>query len=86
MNDDELRNWYSALADADKQIFLALVSNHLTIHGRAFGIDLSEAEQCRAFQGLNALQHQISSHIAGVGLKHDRYPDEILYEPNTAQR
>jgi hypothetical protein len=80
VSDDELKNWYVALPEADKQIFLALVSNHLTIHGRAFGIDLAGPAQSRAFQGLNELQHQISGHIAAIGVRRDRYPDEALWE------
>jgi hypothetical protein len=80
VNSDELRNWYLALADSDKQVFLAFVSNHLTIHGRAFGLDLSGAEQSKAFKGLNELQHQISGHIAAIGLRHERYPDDVLWK------
>lgn len=78
VDDGNARNFYLALANADKQIFLALVSNYLTIHGRAFGLDLSGAEQIRAFQGLNELQHQLSSQIAAIGLGHDRYPDDVF--------
>ena len=83
MNNDELRNWYLALTDSDKQVFLALVSNHLTIHGRDFGLYPSGAEQSKAFnafKGLNELQHQISGHIAAIGLRHDRYPDDVLWK------
>ena len=64
MNNDELRNWYLALTDSDKQVFLALVSNHLTIHGRDFGLYPSGAEQSKAFNGL----------------RHDRYPDDVLWK------
>ena len=80
MNDDDLRNWYLGLTDPDKQVFLGLVSNSLTIHGRAFGLDLSGEQQIRAFRGLNELQHQISGHIVGLGLGGDRYPDDVLWE------
>jgi hypothetical protein len=79
MNNDELRNWYLALTDSDKQVFLALVSSDLTIHGRGFGLYESGAAQTNAFKGLNELQHQISGHIAAIGLKHDRYPDDVLW-------
>jgi hypothetical protein len=79
-NDDELRSWYLALADSDKQIFLALVSSQLTIHGRTFGFDLLGEEQSKAYEGLNELQHQLSNHIAAIGLKHDRYPDDVLWD------
>jgi hypothetical protein len=76
---DELRSWYFALFDSEKQIFLCFVSHQLTIHGRAFAIDLTGAEQIKAFQGLNELQHQISGHLAAIGLKSDRYPDDVLW-------
>jgi hypothetical protein len=79
MNKDELRSWYLALSDSDKQIFLCFVSNQLTVHGRAFGLDLTVTEQIRAFQGLNELQHQISGHVGAIGLKCDRYPDDVLW-------
>ena len=83
MNNDDLRNWYLALNDSDKQVFLALVSNHLTIHGRDFyryqGIE-PKAKAFQAFEGLNELQHQISGHIAAIGLRHDRYPDDVLWK------
>lgn len=80
MNDIDLRNWYLALTDSQKQIFLALVSSDLTIHGRGFGLDLSGEQHIRAFKGLNELQHQISGHIVGLGLGRDRYPDELLLQ------
>jgi hypothetical protein len=70
-----------SLTDSNKQVFLALVSNHLTIHGRDFGLYLSGIEQRKAFnafKGLNELQHQTSAHIAAIGLKHDRYPEDVL--------
>lgn len=78
MNSDELRDWYLALTDSDKQVFLALVSHHLTIHGRCFGLDLTGDEQIKAFEGLNEIQHKISSQIAGIGMMRARYPDELL--------
>lgn len=77
---DELRDWYLSLTDSSKQIFLAFVSHDLTIHGRGFGLDLTVEQQCRAFNGLNELQHQISSHIAALGLGRDRYPDDVLWQ------
>jgi hypothetical protein len=80
MNDDDLRNWYLDLTDSDKLIFLALVSSDLTIHGRGFGLDLSEEQQNRAFKGLNELQHQISGHIVALGLGRDRYPEDVLWD------
>ncbi len=80
MINEEARDWYLGLPDARKQIFLAIVSNHLTIHGRAFGLDLVGEIQIRAFKGLNELQHQISQHIAAIGLGRDRYPDSVLWQ------
>jgi hypothetical protein len=84
VNKDELRSWYLSLTDSEKQVFLSLVSNHLTIHGRDFYRYLPGTEPktkaFQAFEGLNELQHQISGHIAAIGLKHDRYPDEVLWK------
>lgn len=76
----EVRAFYLALPDSDKQIFLSFVSNDLTVHGRAFQLDLSEADQIKAFRGLNEIQHQISGHISGLGLGRDRYPEVTLWE------
>lgn len=80
MNDDNLRDWYLALTDSDKQVFLALVSSDLTIHGREFGLHPPGELQSRGFKGLNELQHQISGHIVGLGLGCDRYPDNVLWQ------
>ena len=80
MIDDKLKNWYVALPGSEKQIFLALVSHQLTIHGRAFSLDLLGLEQINAFKGLNELHHQISGQIVSIGLNHDRYPDEVVLE------
>src|SRR5260370_3828632 len=80
MNNDDLRDWYLALTDSNKQIFLALVSNDLTIHGREFGLHPSGEQQSRAFKGLNELQHQISRHIVALGLGPDRYPYDVLWQ------
>lgn len=79
-NEDESKKWYFGLADSDKLIFLALVTGHLTIHGRAFGLDLAGEQQIRAFKGLNELHHLISFHFAGIGMKEDRYPDDVFLE------
>lgn len=75
-----LKDWYLGLPDSDKMIFLALVSAELTIHGRAFGLDLSGEQQIKAFKGLNEIQHQISQHIAGIGAKRERYPDGVFLQ------
>jgi hypothetical protein len=81
MENDELRDWYLALADHGKQVFLALLSHNLTIQGRAVGLNcLSEGEQNKAFKGLNELQHQISGHIAAIGVGRDRYSDDVLWD------
>ena len=58
-------------------------SNHLTIHGGDFGLYLSGIKQRKgfnAFDGLNELRHQIGAHVAAIGLKHDRYPDDVLWK------
>ncbi len=80
MNNDAVKDWYLALTDSNKQIFLALVSNDLTIHGRELELHPLAEEQGRAYKGLNELQHQISGHIVGLGLGHDRYPDDVLWQ------
>ena len=77
MND--IKAWYLELSDGKKQIFLALVSNHLTVHGRFVGLKVHGEGQVQAFKGLNELQHQISSHIAAIGLAASRYPDDVLW-------
>lgn len=80
MNQDELKTWFLALSDGDKQIFLARVSHYLTLDGRYFGSYLFGESQIRGFKGLNELQHQISSHIAALGSQADRYPDDVLWQ------
>jgi hypothetical protein len=80
MDNKEIRDWYLALSDSDKQIFLAFVSTDLTIHGRDFGHFVTGEQQSRGFMGLNELQHQISGHIAGLGLGRERYPDDVLWK------
>jgi len=80
MTGDELRNWYLSLPDSNKLIFLAFVSNHLTIHGRGFGLDRTGEVFKRAFLGWNELQHQTSGHITGIALGRDRYPDDVLWQ------
>jgi len=80
LNVMDYRDWYVGLLDSDRIIFLSLVSFQLTIHGRAFGLDLSGEEQIRAFKGLNEIQHQISSHIAAIGAKQKRYPEDAFMQ------
>jgi hypothetical protein len=80
VNNDDLKNWFLTLTDSEKQIYLAFVSHDLTLHGRGFGLYLSGEEQSRGFKGLNELQHQLSGHIAGLGLGRDRYPDDVLWK------
>jgi hypothetical protein len=77
MSNDNYK-WYLELSDADKPIFLALVMAQLTIHGRAFSIDLTPAQQGRAFAGLNELQHQISNHCVAIGMNKERYPEDTF--------
>jgi|ERR1700691_1190703 hypothetical protein len=80
MNNDRLRDWYLALTDSDKQIFLVFVSSDLTIHGRGIGLYESADQQIRGFKGLNELQHQITGHIIGLALGRDKYPDDALWQ------
>jgi hypothetical protein len=77
--DDGLNTWYLTLPGEDKQIFLAAVSNRLTLYGRDFGIHASGEKQIRGFVGLNELQHQISQHIARIGMNSDRYSEEVIF-------
>ena len=79
MSDDN-DSWYLELSNSDKPIFLALVMAQLTIHGRAFSIDLTSIQQTRAFVGLNELQHQLSNHCAAIGMNKERYPDEAFLQ------
>lgn len=79
MTDNGLKDWYLGLLDSDKIIFLALVSAQLTIHGRAFGLDLSGEQKSRAFTGLNEIQHQVSNHIASLGMNSKRYPEDVFW-------
>jgi hypothetical protein len=79
MNGDELKNRYLGLPDSEKIAFLALVSSQLTIHGRAFELDLSGEQQSKAFVGLNELQHKISNHIAGIAMERERYPEDVFW-------
>jgi len=79
MNTDELHNWYSTLPILKKLAFLALVSQHLTLHGRTFEIDLNGIEQVRAFKGLNELHHQLSGQQVSFGLSLPGYPDDVFF-------
>jgi glucose-6-phosphate 1-dehydrogenase len=76
---DEIKGWYLGLSEGKKQIFLAFVSHSLTVHGRAFGLDLAGKKQIAAFKGLNELQHHLSSQIAVIGLGRKRYPDDMFW-------
>jgi hypothetical protein len=76
---DEIESWYLGLPEGKKQIFLAFVSHSLTVHGRAFGLDLAGEKQIAAFKGLNELHHQLSGQIAAIGLGHKRYPDDVFW-------
>ena len=67
----EGRDWYRGLPDSDKLTFLVLVTGHLTIRGRASGLDLSGEEQTKAIKGLNELLRLISFHFEGIGMKHE---------------
>jgi hypothetical protein len=77
---NEIRDWYIGLPEPEKQIFLALVMAQLTIHGRAFGLDLPVEQQARAFIGLNELHHLMSNHSVGIGMQRERYPEGTFLE------
>ena len=78
---ETIRARYLAMSDPQRLVFLAWLSNSLTIHGRAFGLDLAGDKQIKAFTGLNELQHQLSQHIAHLGAKDSkRHPEDVLWE------
>ena len=79
IDSDEIRGFYLALPDRDKQIFLAFLSNSLTIDARGFLLDKTGDDLIRGLRGLNELQHQISQHICSLGLSRERYPEEVLW-------
>jgi hypothetical protein len=76
----EIRDWYLKLPNQDKVSFLASVAHHLTVHGRAFILDLSADKLTEAFKGLNELHHQISQQIVAIGLERKRYSDDALWD------
>ncbi len=57
-----------------------MLSNSLTIDGGGFFLDLSGEPLIEALRELNELQHQISQHIAALGLNRERYPDKVLWK------
>ena len=69
-----------SLADEQKMVFLSMLSHDLTIHGRAFALDLDGQQLIDAFKRLNELQHQISSQIVGIGTGKEHYSDEAIWE------
>jgi hypothetical protein len=81
MDSIEIREWFSGLTEAQKQVFLALVSSELTLDGRHLG-SISGQQQIRGFVGLNEMQHYISGHIAGLGPGRDRHThtDDFLWK------
>jgi hypothetical protein len=70
---------FARLSVADQQRFLALIGLDLTIHGRAFLLELQGPVLVRSLAGLNELQHKIASHIAALAGDAPRYPDDILF-------
>lgn len=76
----DVRDFYLALSDREKEIFLAMLSNSLTIDGRDFILTRSGEQLIKSLEGLNELQHQISQHIAALTLGSKRYPDEVLWK------
>jgi hypothetical protein len=77
---NEIKTWYLKLPDDKKQVFLAIVAHQLTIHARYVVHEFSGEQQTAALKGLNELQHQISSHVAAIGLAAERYPDDVLWD------
>jgi hypothetical protein len=71
---------FLALSDQQKIIFLARLSNDLTICGRDVWLYFKGEAQIAAFKGLNELQHQLSQHIAHLAEASERYPDDVLWE------
>jgi len=60
---ENLKRWFLASTGIQKIRFLAWLSHDLTVHGRCYALDLTGAEQTKAFQGLNEIQHKISQEI-----------------------
>ncbi len=76
---EEIRDFYLSLPDRRKLVFLAILSNSLTIDVRGFFLELSGERLLKALQGLNELQHQLSQHIAAIASGSERYPDDVLW-------
>jgi hypothetical protein len=55
------KEFFLALPNQQKMIFLARFLNDLTIHGRGFGLDLTCEIQIAAFKGLNELNIKSAS-------------------------
>ena len=55
------KEFFLALPNQQKMIFLARFLNDLTIHGRGFGLDLTGEIQIAAFKGLNELNIKSAS-------------------------
>jgi hypothetical protein len=79
MNDPS-NNWFRSRSDPEKIAFLAWLSHDLTIHGRAFGLDLDGNQAVRAFRGLNELQHKISQNIGHLSEGTNRYGGELIWQ------
>jgi hypothetical protein len=80
MTKTELLELYFGLDSDAKALFLARLSNELTIWMRA---EYEESTDCskraKRLMGANELQHHISSELRNHLLKtDDRYPDEVL--------
>jgi len=77
---ETLRNWFFAVSDQQKIVFLAELSHAFTIHGRSFVLDLTGAELARAFKGLNEFQHTVSQDIAHLGSGTNWHSGEELWQ------
>jgi hypothetical protein len=77
---DPFDDLFLSLSDQQKIATLAWLSHDLTIHGRAFALDLVDKEQIAAFKGLNELQHKISQNIAHLAQRTNRYTGKELLQ------
>jgi len=73
-------NLFLSSSDQQKIVLLAWLSHDLTIHGRAFGLDLAGQQQIAGFKGLNELQHKISQNIGHLGQGTNCYASEQVLQ------
>ena len=77
---ERLKQRFVSSSDVQKIVFLARLSHSLTIHGRAFWLDLIGEEQTAAFKGLNELQHKISQDIGHLAEGTNCFPAQDIWE------